>query len=138
MIWFLVATSGLFATVGDYGEALIMLGAITPLVGMDAFLHRRTQAATQALSSQLAAQATVIRDGVPATIPALELLPGDLAIVAAGQPFPADGLIVDGASLQADESALTGEAFPVRKDVLRCFPRADDVAPVARLVGGRS
>lgn len=118
MIWFLAATSALFAVIGDYGEALIMLAAIGPLVGMDAFLHRRTQASTQGLSSRLAEGATVIRSAARINVRATELVPGDLAIVTSGEAFPADGLIVAGDSLQADESALTGEAFPFRKQVL--------------------
>lgn len=119
MIWFLAATSALFATVGDQAEALIMIGAIAPLVGMDAFLHRRTQASTRGLSSRLAEHAVVIRDGERAEVPASDIVPGDLVLIHAGQPFPADGLIVAGESLQADESTLTGEAFPVRKHVFR-------------------
>ena len=119
MIWFLAATSALFGFVGDYTEALIMAGAVVPLVGMDAFLHRRTQASTQGLSSRLAERATVLRDAVWREIRSIDLVPGDLVTVTPGSPFPADGLIVAGDSLQADESALTGEAFPVGKAVLR-------------------
>jgi magnesium-transporting ATPase (P-type) len=37
-----------------------------------------------------------------------------MAIIATGEPFPADGLILAGTNLQADESALTGEAMPVK------------------------
>ena len=119
MIWFLAATSALFAIVGDFTEALIMAGAMVPLVGMDAFLHRRTQASTQGLSSRLAERATVMRDAVWSEIPSIELVPGDLVAVTPGSSFPADGLIVGGDSLQADESTLTGEAFPVGKVVMR-------------------
>ena len=54
MLWFLAATSVLFATIGDLVEAALMLAAIAPLAGMDAFLHRRTQAATEGLRSRLA------------------------------------------------------------------------------------
>ncbi len=118
MIWFLAGTSALFALVGSSREALIMLVAIAPIVGMDGFLHRRTQASTQGLRSRLAERATVIRDGAQTRIAATDVVPGDLALVATGEPFPADGLIVAGEALQADESALTGEAFPVRKDSL--------------------
>ena len=119
MIWFLAATSALFGLTGDYTEALIMAGAMVPLVGMDAFLHRRTQASTQGLSSRLAERATVMRDAVWREIRSIDLVPGDLVTVTPGSPFPADGLIVAGDSLQADESALTGEAFPVGKVVMR-------------------
>jgi P-type Ca2+ transporter type 2C len=119
MLWFLAATSVLFAAVGQRTEALIMLGAVAPIAGMDAFLHRRTRASTQGLASRLAEQAVVIREAGRVTVSASEVVPGDLAIVSAGEPFPADGLIVGGRAPQADESVLTGEAFPVRKDELR-------------------
>ena len=42
MLWFLLGTSGLFAVTGDTTEALVLLAALVPFVGMDAFLHRRT------------------------------------------------------------------------------------------------
>ena len=119
MIWFLAATSALFGFVGDYTEALIMAGAMVPLVGMDAFLHRRTQASTQGLSRLLAERATVMRDSIWREVRSIDLVPGDLVTVTPGSSFPADGLIVGGDSLQADESALTGEAFPVGKAVMR-------------------
>ena len=48
-------------------------------------------------------------------VPASELVPGDLVRVGTGEPFPADGVILGGESLQADESSLTGEAYPVTK-----------------------
>jgi Ca2+-transporting ATPase len=99
MIWFLAATSALFGTVGDYTEALIMAGAVVPLVGMDAFLHRRTQASTQGLSSRLAERATAMRDAVWTEIRSIDLVPGDLVMVTPGSPFPADGLIVAGDSM---------------------------------------
>jgi P-type Ca2+ transporter type 2C len=50
-------------------------------------------------------------------VPVIDVVVGDLAVVGAGESFPADGLVVEGASLQVDESALTGEAFPVRKTI---------------------
>jgi P-type Ca2+ transporter type 2C len=115
MIWFLAGVSGLYAGVGELKEAVILLVAIVPLVGMDAFLHWRTQASTEGLKSRLAERANVVRDSVPAQIPARELVPGDLALVAPAEAFPADGIIVGGAELQVDESSLTGEAYPVAK-----------------------
>jgi Ca2+-transporting ATPase len=115
MIWFLSGVSALYGLVGQTAEALVLLAAIAPLVGMDAFLHRRTQASTQGLKSRLAERATVIRDGLAREIPALELVPGDLAVVLPAEAFPADGIIIAGADLQVDESSLTGEAYPVAK-----------------------
>jgi Ca2+-transporting ATPase len=115
MLWFLAGVSGLYAGVGELKEAVILLVAIIPLIGMDAFLHWRTQASTEGLKSRLAERASVVRDSVHAQIPARELVPGDLALVAPAEAFPADGIIVGGAELQVDESSLTGEAYPVAK-----------------------
>ena len=123
MLWFLALTSVLYAAVGQRVEALTLLVAIVPLVGMDAFLHRRTRASTEGLQSRLAASARVVRDGVARDVPATEVVVGDLVRVATGEPFPADGVVVAGAGLQADESALTGEAYPVPKAPLAAPPR---------------
>jgi Ca2+-transporting ATPase len=123
MIWFLVGVGVVYVLVGQRLEAATVLVAILPLVGMDAFLHRRTRASTEGLQSRLAARATVVRDGAPCVLPAMEVVPGDLAIVQSGEAFPADGILVGGEELQADESTLTGEAYPVRKYPLATVPR---------------
>lgn len=122
MIWFLVGTAALYALLGQSSEAVVLLVSVVPLVGMDAYLHRRTQASTQGLRGMLADTARVVRDGAEATIPAPEVVVGDLAVVSIGEPFPADGLIVAGRELTADESALTGEAYPVPKRALAREP----------------
>ena len=115
MVWLLVATAFLFAWLGDYIEASVLALALVPIAGMDAYLHRRTQATTEGLAGRLATQARVLRDGVAREIPSAGLVPGDLVIVNESESFPADGVLVAGVNLQADESALTGEAMPVRK-----------------------
>ncbi len=115
MVWLLVATAFLFAWLGDYIEASVLALALVPIAGMDAYLHRRTQATTEGLAGRLATQVRVLRDGVARDIPSAELVPGDLVVVNQSESFPADGVLVAGVNLQADESALTGEAMPVRK-----------------------
>jgi Ca2+-transporting ATPase len=122
MIWFLAGVSALYGAVGEAAEALILAAAIVPLVGMDAFLHRRTQASTEGLRSRLAERATVVRDGATVEIAASELVPGDLALVSPGEAFPADGVVIGGLDLQVDESSLTGEAYPVAKRPLPAPP----------------
>jgi len=127
MIWFLVSTAGLYLVLGSTVEALTLLSAILPLVGMDAYLHRRTQASTAGLLQKLATRAMVLRDGAWSELPAVELVPGDLARVGSGDAFPADGIIVFAEEAQADESSVTGEAYPVRKHALpRLSPEVED------------
>lgn len=135
MPWFLLVTSGLFWFIGDRLEAAILLLAIVPLLGMDAWLHRRTLASTQGLASRLAAHATVLRDGRWQQLPARALVPGDLVELPEGAWCPADGLVLSGAELQVDESSLTGESLPIRKHPL-ALPAADRAAAGHWLLAG--
>ncbi len=118
MLWFLFGMAILFIFLGDTIEAAILFVAAIPLIGMDLYLHRRTRASTEGLSSRLAAQAKVVRDNEIVEVAATELVPGDLVLLSAGQNVPADGILISGESIQVDESTLTGEAFPVRKQPL--------------------
>ena len=128
MIWFLVGTGVIYALIGERVEALTLLVAILPLIGMDAFLHRRTRASTAGLESRLASTASILRDGSEIEVRATEVVPGDLALVSAGDVFPADGIVIDETGLQVDESALTGEAYPIRKTSIDKTP-ADGEEP---------
>jgi Ca2+-transporting ATPase len=118
MLWLLAGAAVLYAAVGEGREAIVLAAAVVPLVFMDGWLHRRTHLSTRGLQKRLASRATVLRDATESVIPAEDLVPGDLARVTAGEWFPADGLIVRGEELQADESSLTGESFPVRKQAV--------------------
>ncbi|MBL8710292.1 MAG: cation-transporting P-type ATPase [Rhodospirillaceae bacterium] len=115
MIWFLVVMSALYGIVGEYTDAVVLLVALLPLIGMDAYLHRRTLVSTRGLADRLAATCRVVRNSLATVIPARDLVPGDLVLLAPGDPIPADGIFVTGAEIQTDESTLTGESVPVRK-----------------------
>jgi P-type Ca2+ transporter type 2C len=130
MLWFLGATSFLYIAVGELGEAVVLLFALVPLAGMDAFLHWRSQASAEGLRTRLAERAVVLRDGNRVEVSALDVVPGDLLIIASGEPFPADGLVVAGTELQAEESTLTGEAYPVPKRPLQELVGSGDERPI--------
>ncbi len=123
MLWFFAGTSLLYLFVGQRIEAFTLLIAILPLLGMDVYLHRRTQASTEGLKSRLGTTATVLRDGVKTTLPATQLVPGDLVFVTSGDAMPADALVVASTNMQVDESALTGEAYPVAKSRIEGAPK---------------
>lgn len=90
--------------------AVALLGAVVG--GVE---RLRTDRALDALVSESALMARVRRPGGDATVPAPHLVPGDIVHLAAGDVVPADCRIIDTASLEADESSLTGESFPVSK-----------------------
>jgi len=115
MLWFLLGTALLFASLGDRLEAIVLAVALLPILGMDAWLHWRTQASTAGLASRISAAATVVRNGQSQRVPSVEVVPGDVLQVAAGEHAAADGVVVAGEGVQLDESALTGESLPVRK-----------------------
>jgi Ca2+-transporting ATPase len=126
MLAFLAATAAVYAAVGQYAEAVTLVGAMLPLAGMDAFLHRRAQASAEGLRARLTASATVVRDGRVHDVPVTDLVPGDLVVTGAGQPVPADGVILAGDGLLADESLLTGEAYAVAKRPLATLGAGDE------------
>ncbi|PIS09980.1 MAG: haloacid dehalogenase [Bdellovibrio sp. CG10_big_fil_rev_8_21_14_0_10_47_8] len=115
MIWFLVGIGTVFVLVNQVSEALVLFVAIFPLILMDAILHWRTQASTTGLRSQLTSEVRVMRDDREQIIDSRDLVPGDLVLVSSGLFLPADGFFDQSMDLQVDESALTGEAFPIVK-----------------------
>ncbi len=119
MLWFFLGTGIIYALVGQRVEAITLAFAILPLLLMDVFLHRRTSASVQGLKNRLAAEAVVIRNDAAVTVPAADIVPGDIVTVSPGDMLPADGVFIEGDGLQAEESALTGEAYPVSKRLLR-------------------
>lgn len=122
MIWFLIGIGAVFIMVGDQSEAMILFVAILPLLFMDAILHWRTQASTTSLKGQLASQITALRANKETLVDSHDLVPGDLILVHPGLFVPADGVFQETTDLQVDESALTGEAFPIAKSFLREDP----------------
>jgi P-type Ca2+ transporter type 2C len=100
----------------EWSTAVLLL--VLTLVNAVGGLRQEGKAvsAMNALKSMMKATARVRRDGADAEVPAEELVPGDVVLLAAGDQVPADGRIVEASALQIDESALTGESVPAVKD----------------------
>jgi len=77
----------------------------------------RAEQAVAALQRMAAATSSVIRDGVEQRIPAEEVVPGDVLVLAEGDAVSADARLVEAASLMVAEASLTGESEPVLKEV---------------------
>jgi Ca2+-transporting ATPase len=95
------------------GLLLILLTLFNAVEG----LHQegKATAAVAALQKTMIITAKVRRDGQLAEIPAGQLVPGDIVAIEAGDIVPADGRLLEAATLEVDESALTGESLPVAK-----------------------
>ena len=79
----------------------------------------KTENALTALRNLSAPRALVIRDGRQHRIPGRDVVRGDVTVLAEGDRVPVDGVLIDCINLTVDESALTGEAIPVRKRATR-------------------
>jgi Ca2+-transporting ATPase len=93
--------------------AVVLLNAIMGYVQQS-----RAEEAMAALRQMTAAQANVFRDGIRQSIPATDIVPGDIIIIEEGNTIPADARVIQSTALQTAEAALTGESLPVLKDNL--------------------
>ena len=92
--------------------AIVLLNAIMGYVQ-----QARAEQAVAALRQMSAAHAHVIREGARESIPASELVPGDVMLVEEGDTVPADARLIQSTALQTAEAALTGESLPVEKEL---------------------
>lgn len=93
--------------------AVVLLNAV-----MGYIQESRAEQAVAALRQMSAAHANVIRDGTRQSIPANEVVPGDLILLEEGDRVPADARLIQSTALQTAEAALTGESLPVSKNTL--------------------
>ena len=98
-------------------EAIAILSVLLLNAIMGYVQHSRAQQAVAALQRMSAAKASVVRDGSQQTLPASELVPGDVILIEEGYTVPADARLIESVALQSAEAALTGESLPVSKDV---------------------
>jgi Ca2+-transporting ATPase len=113
----LVGAACLYLALGDTAEGLLLASCAGVSVALVAVQSWRSERVLTALRNITAPHARVVRAGASMRIPAAEIVTGDLVVLAAGDRVPADGIVRQGAGLQVDESALTGESIPVRKTV---------------------
>jgi Ca2+-transporting ATPase len=97
------------------GVVLIALTLFNAAMGLNQ--EGKASASVAALQKMMVVNAKVRRDGALATLPMEQLVPGDIVNIEAGDLVPADGRLLTAATLEIDESALTGESVPVPKQV---------------------
>ncbi|MCG9896128.1 MAG: HAD-IC family P-type ATPase [Fimbriimonadaceae bacterium] len=120
LIWVLLGSSGL-AMVADPQDGLkngLVILAVVILNTIIGFLQEFKAAKDiEALTEMVPENSTVLRGGMRVTIPAADLVPGDIVFLAGGDKVPADLRLIQVKNLQVEEAALTGESVPVQKDL---------------------
>jgi Mg2+-importing ATPase len=108
--------AGVVSAASGEGASAWIIGAVVLLsLLLDHFQEQRAAAAAAALGAQVAVTARVLRAGREIDLPVAELVPGDAVRLAAGSLVPADGVLLHAQDLFVQQSAVTGESFPVEK-----------------------
>ena len=105
-------------------EALAIFGIVLLNALMGYVQEARAEQAVEALRKMSAARANVVRDATHQSIPAAELVRGDVILLEQGDTIPADARLIQSTALQTAEASLTGESLPISKDIA---PIADEV-----------
>ncbi|MBT9501505.1 MAG: cation-translocating P-type ATPase [Burkholderiaceae bacterium] len=117
MVLVLLAAAVISGLIGDLTDTLVILVIVLLNAGIGFVQSWRADQAMAALQQLAAAQATVLRDGLPRLVAASTLVPGDVVLLEAGNQVPADLRLFEIAQLHLDESALTGESVTAPKAV---------------------
>ncbi len=133
MFGLLLAAAAVYLVLGDLGEGLLLSAFAVLSVGLVVMQERRSERALDALRELAAPQVRVLRDGRLRRLPARDLVPGDWVLVGEGERVPADAVLREAEGLSVDESLLTGESVPVRKQA-----QAEGVATEVPAPGGDS
>lgn len=115
LVIILLIAGAIAGFLGEITNAAIIYTIITMSVGLSYYQESKAEKAAESLQRLVATTATVIRDGVRKEIPISKVVPGDIILLTAGDLVPADARVLSAKDFFVDQSALTGESFPVEK-----------------------
>lgn len=121
MVLVLLAATVISGVIGAMTDAITIM-AIVVLNAVLGFIQEfRAERSLQAIKKMVAPSARALRNGKHISVPASELVPGDIVFLEAGDRVPADVRLLRSTGLEADESSLTGESIPVSKDANKVY-----------------
>lgn len=127
-ILILFGAAGIAIAVHHYLTAFVTLLAVAVNVVIGFMQEFKAERALNSLRNLHAPKAVALRGGFPRSVPAADLVPGDVVLLESGDAVPADGRVLESNGLEVEESLLTGESLPVHKSP-EAVERAD--APTA-------
>ncbi|HSR07706.1 MAG TPA: cation-translocating P-type ATPase [Bryobacteraceae bacterium] len=115
MLLLLLSCSAIYFLLGDIREAVVLSVFVNLVIVIEIYQQQKTERALEALRDLSSPRALVIRDGQRQRIAGREVVPGDVLVLSEGDRVPADAALFSATNLTVDESLLTGESVPVRK-----------------------
>jgi len=128
----LISCGVIYLFLGDTQEALILLGFVFFIVGINLYQEQKTERSLEALRDLSSPRALVIRDGERQRIAGREVVQGDVIVLSEGDRVPADAVLLWSTHLTVDESLLTGESVPVRKRSTKSGENPEKLAATLR------
>src|SRR5512136_3450310 len=119
LIIILLVATVLSAVVGEVFDAALIFVIVLFCALLGFVQEYRAERALEALKKMLSPTVRLIRNGREQDILSKDIVPGDILLLEAGFKIPADGRLIENASLKCDEASLTGESLPVAKDIGR-------------------
>jgi Mg2+-importing ATPase len=120
LVALLIAAAAVSGISGDFGSFFIIVAVLVLSMTLDIVQEHRAEQEAEALRHSVAVNADVMRDRKQVAQPVSTLVPGDIVLLRTGDLVPADGIVLESDNLQLDESILTGEPFPARKNNAPC------------------
>ena len=117
LVIILIIAALISAFTGDLESFIVIIAVITMNAILGTVQTVKAEKSLSNLKKLSSPTAKVLRDGQTAILPAEEITVGDVVLLEAGDQIPADGRLIDCASLQTNESALTGESTNVEKSL---------------------
>ncbi|MEU1430165.1 magnesium-translocating P-type ATPase [Nocardia sp. NPDC005746] len=130
LLLLLAVTAAVAFFLGERTDAVVIGAIVAMSVGLGTVNEFRAEQAADSLRDRIRHRVVVVRDGVARSIDLVELVPGDIVELRAGELVPADLRLLSSTGLHCDESVLTGEAEPVRKSP-EVVPAGSPVAELA-------
>jgi len=115
LVIILVIASGVSLALGEHVGGLIIIAIVLFSVVLNFLMEFQARHAVEDIQKQIAITAAVIRDGREQELSTVELVPGDIIRLNAGDLVPADARLLEAKDLHVRESVLTGESLPVEK-----------------------
>ncbi len=115
LVIILLIASVITGVLNEYANTAIILTIIFASVILDYYQEAKAEKAAQLLKQKVSTTATVLRDSIKQEIKFPEIVPGDIIFLSAGDIAPADARVISAKDLFINQSALTGESFPVEK-----------------------
>jgi P-type Ca2+ transporter type 2C len=116
VIILLIVAAAISGILGEWVDAIAILLIVILNAVMGVVQESRAEEALAALKKMASPEAHIIRDGKRASVPASELVPGDVVFLEAGNFIPADLRLAEAVNLRVEEAALTGESLPIQKN----------------------